>query len=378
MAFAVNKTPVLALISPNENAYSETFIAAHRKLLPFNVKYYYNGNIPKELHGEGALLKYSIFYQIICNVKHALCIPPNMSLQEEALLRSFKKHRVDVALAEYGTTGASITLVCKKLQIPLFVHFHGFDASEQTVIAKYKDKYTLMFEYALNIFSVSNTMTKMLECLGCPPNKIVYTICGPHEDFFRIKTTGNQNTFVSIGRFTDKKAPYYTILAFKKVLDVYPDTQLIIAGDGVLKNTCANLINYLGISKQVQLIGVVKRENWILYLSNAFAFVQHSITAANGDMEGTPVAILEACAAGIPVIATRHGGITDIIQHMQNGLLVNEHDVEGMADLMLYLLKNKAIAKQLGEAAKKLACERFTMQQHINTITQAINTAIAV
>lgn len=378
MGHASNKIRTLALLSTNQTAYSETFIAAHKERLPFNIKYYYNGTFPKELLGEGELQKHKHLYRLIKNIKYEFGIGSGTTVEEDALVKSFKKHKVDIVLAEYGTTGASVVNVCKKINIPLLVHFHGFDISKLAVLEKYKDKYEIMFSYASCIFSVSHFMTERLKNIGCPAYKITYNPYGPHEDFFKINKSNNKNTFVSIGRFTDKKAPYYTILAFNKVQAIYPDVKLIIAGDGILRNTCSNLINYLGIAHKVELIGIVTRELWIPYLSNAFAYVQHSITSANGDMEGLPIAILEACAAGLPVVSTKHSGIADIIQHRKNGLLVNEHDVEDMAAQMIYLLINKEMAHQFGEAARRTICENFNIEKHINTITSKINEALGV
>lgn len=76
-----------------------------------------------------------------------------------------------------------------------------------------------------------------------------------------------------------------------------------MAGDGYLHNTVKNLARFLGIERQVFFPGVIPPESFADYLKESLAFFQHSITAKNGDMEGTPVAILEAGAAGLPVIS---------------------------------------------------------------------------
>ena len=68
----------------------------------------------------------------------------------------------------------------------------------------------------------------------------------------------------------------------------------------------------------------------VQHLKSSTAFAQHSITAENGDMEGTPVGIVEASYAGLPVISTFHAGIPDVINNRETGLLVEEHDVEEM------------------------------------------------
>jgi glycosyltransferase involved in cell wall biosynthesis len=107
-------------------------------------------------------------------------------------------------------------------------------------------------------------------------------------------------------------------------------------------------------------------------MAEALAFVQHSVTAPNGDMEGTPVAVLEAGAAGLPVIATRHAGIPDVVIEGETGLLVDEHDVEGMAAMMIRLAEMPETAMEMGSAARKRVREHFSMEQHISLLNRCI------
>ncbi|MNG12084.1 GDP-mannose-dependent alpha-(1-6)-phosphatidylinositol monomannoside mannosyltransferase [compost metagenome] len=122
--------------------------------------------------------------------------------------------------------------------------------------------------------------------------------------------------------------------------------------------------------------GVLSKEQFSDYIENALAFVQHSVTAINGDQEGTPVAVLEASASGLPVIATFHAGIPDVIVDGETGLLVAEHDVDAMTQKMMLLLSNKELAKQLGKNGKERIKTHFTMEKHLKTIDALITKAI--
>ena len=93
-------------------------------------------------------------------------------------------------------------------------------------------------------------------------------------------------------------------------------------------------------------------KNSRIILKNFLAFVQHSIIAANGDAEGTPVSILEAGAAGVPVISTKHAGIPDLVLDNITGFLVEEHDVEEMILKMIQLLKEPSSARIHGPECK--------------------------
>jgi glycosyltransferase involved in cell wall biosynthesis len=107
-------------------------------------------------------------------------------------------------------------------------------------------------------------------------------------------------------------------------------------------------------------------------MRRACVFVQHSIEAPSGDCEGTPVAILEAGASGLPVVATRHGGICDVVIEGKTGLLVNEHDVVGMADAMLELITDRTRAAQLGETASAHIREHFSLEHSLDRLWRII------
>jgi glycosyltransferase involved in cell wall biosynthesis len=104
--------------------------------------------------------------------------------------------------------------------------------------------------------------------------------------------------------------------------------------------------------------------------------VQHSVTALNGDQEGTPVAIMEASAAGLPVIATLHAGIPDVIIDGTTGFLVPEHDVDAMSEKMLSLLENKTLAKQFGNNGKERIKIHFSLKRYLDVIDDVIVKAI--
>ena len=254
----------------------------------------------------------------------------------------------------------------------MIVNFHGYDASVTTILENHKEQYKELFDYAKHIVAVSKAMKEKLISLGANPEKITYTPCAPNNSFFDINPTFLENSFIAVGRFVDKKAPYYTILAFQKVLNKLPDAKLYFCGDGELYNTCRNLVNYFQLSNSIIFLGSVSAKELKGLYEKVTAFVQHSVTAFNGNMEGTPVAILEASAAGLPVVSTNHAGIPDVILHEKTGLLVNEHDVDKMAEYMIYLLENKEFAKVLGAAGRKFVKSNFTMEHHIGILNKLL------
>ncbi|RZK15273.1 MAG: glycosyltransferase, partial [Flavobacterium sp.] len=296
--------------------------------------------------------------------------------QEHALMNSLKKEKVDVILAEYGPTACASLAVAQHLEIPMLVHFHGYDASVYTIIEKYGEQYKKVFAYARAVIVVSNKMKAALIALECPADKIVISVYGPNPLYFQVAPTYGSQQFITVGRFVEKKAPNLTIIAFNKVLEKYPAAKLVMVGDGKLLEVCKKTVSDLGIEENVVFKGVQTSKQIQVLFQESIAFVQHSVIATDGDSEGTPVAILEAQAAALPVIATYHAGIPDVIINNETGFLVKEHEVESMSQNMLQILKEPCLAKIMGEAGRQRVLQNFTMKKHLNKIENVIDSSM--
>jgi glycosyltransferase involved in cell wall biosynthesis len=292
----------------------------------------------------------------------------------DALKGFFTEHNVDVILAEFGPAGADICKHARALNIPLIVHFHGHDAHRESVVAQYQERYRAMFEYAFRIISVSYHMTEALVRLGADRSKIVHNPYGPRESFFDIKPD-YRSTILAVGRFTDIKAPQLTLMAFKRLLEECPDATLVMAGDEGLLESCKTLASVWGITSKVSFPGAVKHSEVAPLFAQACCFVQHSVSPTYGDAEGTPVSILEAGAAGLPVVSTRHAGIADAVVHCKTGFLVEERDVVGMKNHLRALLQDKPLCRRMGEAAREHIRANYNIQRHIACLQKQVDAA---
>lgn len=355
----------LAIFSPGNNSYSETFIQAHKRL-PFKIKYYYGGELPTKMEGDENMAQFSSWQRVKKKLNNSF------TFHEHALINSLQKEKVDYVLAEYGPTACAVLKVVQYLKIPMVVHFHGYDASIKDVLTDYEEPYKKVFAYADSVIAVSNKMKETLINAGCPADKIIVSVYGPDPGFFNNHPLYKTQQFIAVGRFVEKKAPEVTIRAFKEVADKYPNATLVMAGDGELLNDCKKLVNDSGLINKVIFKGVQSSAEIQTLMEGSIAFVQHSVTAPNGDSEGTPVAILEAQAAALPVISTYHAGIPDVVIHNETGLLVEEGDLDGMAENMMKVLQEENLAKKLGEAGRKRIAENFTLEKHLNSLSKEI------
>ena len=220
-------------------------------------------------------------------------------------------------------------------------------------------------------------MVSMLEEMGAPREKLVHAPCSPSKKFFDVEHHPTQPfEFLFVGRFVDKKAPYYPILAMKELVDADLPAHLSLAGDGPLLNTCRNLVQALGLEEHISFLGPVDREKVLELMSTAACYVQHSIRAESGDMEGTPVAVMEAAASGLPVIATRHAGIPDVIEDGVTGLLVDEHDMMAMADYMKELVRHPEKARRLGSLSRSRMEGELGGERSVDVLDRLVKNAI--
>ena len=288
-----------------------------------------------------------------------------------------KKHKIQLLFAEYGHVGAEALSIAKYFNLPLIIHFHGHEAYRTTILEKYAGKYQEAFEYASAIIAVSRHMENQLLSLGAPREKLFYNCYGVDLSKFKKKTEiASDKLLISVGRFVDKKAPYFVLLAFKKVLDAHPEAKLMMIGDGYLRDSSKNLASYLGISGAVEFMGFIDHAETIKHMNKSSVFVQHSITAGDNDREGTPNTILEAGACSLPVVSTSHAGIPDVIVEGETGFLVDEGGVNQMAEHIVYLLNHPSIAQEMGKKARKVIEEKFTLEQSIGNLKRIIDSCV--
>lgn len=352
----------VAIFSPQKEAFSETFIKAHRELIDANIFYYHGNFIPYLLDDKKLSTGvFKVFYKLYGLV---LLQKQNYDI-EFALIRSLKKHKINVILIEYGISAAESLDILIKANIPFVVHFHGYDAFRYDVLAKYTEKYREVFKKACKIVSVSSLMSEQLRTLGCPEQKLLYNPYGPNNNFLEVSPNYDSHQVISVGRFTEKKAPQLTILCFYLISEKFSKSKLVMVGDGPLLSNCQELVHALGISEKVEFKGIKSADEVKELMMQSSIYLQHSVRPLSGDCEGTPVSILEAMAAGLPVISTRHSGIADVVQPGITGFIVNEGDVIEMAECLETAINDLSLRIRLGEQGRRLIKERFLMKYHI-------------
>jgi glycosyltransferase involved in cell wall biosynthesis/protein-L-isoaspartate O-methyltransferase len=368
----------ICVVAPERNAYSETFVRSHIGRLPAKVIPLYGNNIPTLQDEHGPLVPpFTLRRHLRESMARRLRKLGWEDFQRAYVRQFLQNNGVDAVLAEYGPTGVVMMDVCREAGIPLIVHFHGFDAYSARTLETAGQRYPELFNVARAMVAVSHDMEQQLLSLGAPRTKVHYNPCGVDVASFQGAGPGlAAPLFIAVGRFVDKKSPSLILLAFEKVLRSVPEARLTMMGDGYLLESSKQLASALGLVAAVDFSGVVSPAQVAAAMQSARAFVQHSVRTSYGDSEGTPVAVLEACASGLPVVATRHAGISDVVIHGETGLLVNEGDVEGMAQHMIRLAREPDLAVKLGKAGRERVAREFSMEKSINNLWRIIEAAI--
>jgi glycosyltransferase involved in cell wall biosynthesis len=367
----------LCITRSQKFAYSETFIrdqiSGLAALTPvFTI---HSGRYP-EKEENGTLLSPKGYWLAHKAIK--LLAGRNNYFSDYGVKKYLKTNEIDVVLANYGLTGAHMVAPCKALNIPLLAVFRGHDATDKKLLTQYKEKYKVLFEYASFLIAVSERLKKQLLVLGAPEEKIRIVPSGVNTSKFKPAVADiTEKQFLAVGRFTPKKGPLYTIRAFHEVLDQFPDATLTMAGqkDG-LYEACEQLVKQLGMEQSVHFTGVLDHSQVAERMQNSLAFVQHSLTAPNGDTEGTPVGIMEASASGLAVVSTRHGGIPDAVIHEKTGYLVDEGDEKSMARYMIKLCENPERAREMGLKGREHMQNNYEQADQYLKLLELARTAV--
>lgn len=367
----------ICLAHPNPGPECETFIRAHIRGLSGVQSVLHGGHMPLRDAADNAL------HPGLPQDSPLLFSPSGKAETQEHrqaamnMARFLRSGHTDVVLAQYGPTGVALLPACREANIPLVAHFHGYDASLGPVLAKYAAGYAALFEHVAAVIAVSQEMRQDLLRLGAPEDRLYVIPYGVDASMFTAASPQDAPPrFVSVGRFVDKKAPETVLAAFAAVQADIPDATLVMLGDGVLRPACIRLAACLGVAHAVSFPGAVSHDEVAQVMRGARCFVQHSVTAPTGDKEGTPNAVLEAAASGLPVVATYHAGIREAVVHEHTGLLCHEHDAATMAEHMRRMARSPALAAALGAAGRAHVQACYDRERQLAALTQVLQAAV--
>ena len=274
----------------------------------------------------------------------------------------------------FGHIAVLLRPLIRQWQKPSLVSFHGADVLVDMQKPAYRHATEEMLSLVRRVLVRSDSLRQAVIDLGCAPEKIEIQRAGiPLADFpFRERNIpgDGQWRLLQAGRLIEKKGWQTTIRAFARFRKEFPAARLTIAGDGPQLEKLQSLARELQIDGAVDFAGFVSQEELRELFYSSQIFLHPSETGRDGNQEGVPNSMLEAMASGLPVFATRHGGIPEAIENKVSGILVNERDHRALADALIETAKSPDRLRVMGRVASESVAKNLNQTEQTRLLEE--------
>ncbi|MDP2573401.1 glycosyltransferase [Vibrio penaeicida] len=297
------------------------------------------------------------------------------------LLSRFKLLKPELIHAHFGPNGMTALSLAEKLNAPLIVTFHGFDVIESPTIEKhgrlhlrYMQNREKLAHNASQFIAVSDWVKLRMVRLGFPESKIIRHYIGVDTEFFQpSKAVKREKIVLCVGRMTAYKGHEYLINAMAKVQKLASDMRLVLLGDGEERSSLEQLAKTKGVD--VYFTGRQTPEEVKVWMQKATVYAQPSVNLPNGQAEALALTIVEAQAVGTPAVVFNSGGMPEAIVDGETGTVVNEKNVDRLADAILNLSYDHDLWERYSQNAIEFVHEKHNLKKQcleLENIYQAV------
>jgi colanic acid/amylovoran biosynthesis glycosyltransferase len=281
---------------------------------------------------------------------------------------------VELMHVHFGTDGVYYRPLSLSADVPMIVSFHGHDVYRFPKAWAGLGSRALrgLFRTAAKVTAVSDHMRERLVALGCSPHKVETIRVGIDlaRFAFRPPKVSSRTRITCIAGLRPKKGLSYLVEAFRRAQSERGDLELYIVGEGPLRPELERRIADAGLQQIVRLTGHLPPDEVAELLAGTHIYAQPSVTAENGDMEGIPSTVMEAMARGLPVVATRHSGIPELVQDGVTGWLVAERDIDALTERLLLLAGNPSLWEPMGAAGRQRVENRHDLARQTAVVEE--------
>ncbi|MDQ3116233.1 MAG: glycosyltransferase family 4 protein [Verrucomicrobiota bacterium] len=192
------------------------------------------------------------------------------------------------------------------------------------------------------------------------------------QQFQRADFTTAPPVIISIGRLIEKKGFQDLISACRILRQRGLEFRCEIIGEGPLAHALGEQIAAAGLTNVVALAGPLPQAEVIRRLARSALFVLPCVAEKGGGMDNLPTVVMEAMAAGLPVVSTDLAGVPEMVQEGVTGLLVPEQQPGALADAMSRLLANPGLARSLGAAGHERATRLFAIEKNVRALRAVV------
>jgi colanic acid/amylovoran biosynthesis glycosyltransferase len=286
----------------------------------------------------------------------------------------------DLMHVYFGNTGVHLLPLIERWDRPCVVSFHGMDVQRRETERGYEANLRKLLRLVPLVLVRSQSIGERLIELDCDPKKVRLNRTGIPLDGFpylvRNAPSDGAWTIVQACRLVPKKGLATALRAFANFAKPFPKSRFLIAGDGPLRRELEELCQKLDLQKAVIFLGFLGQTELRELYEKAHIFMHPSELPPDSNQEGVPNSMLEAMASGLPVVATRHGGIPEAVTDGVSGLLVPERDVQGLTASLLRIVGNPECWIAMGAAASDAVAVKFSQPHQIESLEAAYFEAI--
>lgn len=303
------------------------------------------------------------------------------SVQLYTTLSFLRNRPYDVIHAQFGTLApqALALLEARATRGRLVVSFRGADSSR--FLEASPRMYDRVFARGDLFLPVCEAFRQRLVAAGAPERRIRVLHSGIDLRRFsfqaRERADDEPTRLLFVGRFAQKKGVLDLVSAVQRVAASGRDVTLEMVGSGPLLGDVERRIHALGIANRVRLLGDRTRDEVIDAMHASHLLAAPSVTAPDGDQEGIPNVLKEAMATGMPVVSTRHSGVPELVQDGTSGFLVDERDIEGLADRLAFLADAPERWPSLGRAGREAVARDFDIEDLNDDLVTRYEEALA-
>lgn len=282
-------------------------------------------------------------------------------LDNQLYLPHLTQSQAQVIHAHLGWEGARAVNLARKSGLPLVTSFYGRDAGRMPRYPWWRFWYSKLFQAGDRFVVEGPHLGRVLEQLGCPSHKIHIIHLGIDLDRLppvtRPLRTNHKKQPIEIlisSSLRPKKGVVTAIRTFSEIAAAWPNARLRILGDGPEKPLIEREIRRRQLKDRVRMEGYVTYDRHLTALRMADLFLAPSRTAPDGDSEGgAPVALIEAQAAGLPIISTQHADIPEVVGNGTSGLLSPEGDDDALTRNLQWLLDHPDLWPEMGATGRR-------------------------
>jgi glycosyltransferase involved in cell wall biosynthesis len=303
---------------------------------------------------------------VVCLKSRALLQPAAATLCALELEARFAP---DLLHGHFGWSGARLLLLKAALQRPLVTTFGGRDAGVQLRAPRSAALYALLLEASDAIVCVSAHLRDELVAAGADPARVRVVHRGTDLARFPFVERGGRPPgplrALAVGRLVPKKGHADALAALARLRDAGVPARLDVVGAGPGRAALESARAALGLGDAVAFHPPTDQAGLRVHFEAADVFLHPSVTADDGDVEGIPNVAIEAAATGLPVVATRHGGLVEAVADGATGVLVPERDPAALAAALELLAKDPARRLALGRAGAERVRREFDLRAQV-------------